>query len=81
MYSILGKTAEAEKEFRKYRRLCPKTFPDRDYLDDLMLSAKSESRKAQDWKRHSKVAPGKKAPKRLRQPAVSPAMDMSGADD
>ncbi|KAH9561300.1 hypothetical protein CY35_05G015000 [Sphagnum magellanicum] len=69
VYSILGKTEEAEKQFSKYRQLCPNTFPNRGYLDDLLLNAKTMARKIESRK-GKKPAPGKRPMKPMRQPTA-----------
>ncbi|KAJ7543284.1 hypothetical protein O6H91_09G031800 [Diphasiastrum complanatum] len=45
IYSIEGKSKEAEEKFEDYRRRCPKDFPNRKYLDALATTAKAESHK------------------------------------
>ncbi|CAM6025922.1 unnamed protein product [Sphagnum balticum] len=69
VYSILGKTEEAEKQFSKYRQLCPNTFPNRGYLDDLLLNAKTMARRIESRK-GKKPAPGKRPMKPMRQPTA-----------
>ncbi|KAL2628722.1 hypothetical protein R1flu_013408 [Riccia fluitans] len=73
VYSIIGEEAEAEKQFRRYRKLCPKDFPHRGFLDELMLKAKSESRKLNERlkKEEELKAKGKKIPKPMRQPLAN----------
>lgn len=69
MYSILGKTEEAEKHFSKYWQLCPNTFPNRGYLDDLLLNAKTMARRIESRKGKN-PAPGKRPMKPMRQPTA-----------
>ncbi|BBN08082.1 hypothetical protein MPTK1_4g08730 [Marchantia polymorpha subsp. ruderalis] len=73
VYSIIGEEAEAEKQFRSYRKLCPKDFPHRGFLDELMLKAKTESRKLNERlkKEEEFKKKGKKMPKPMRQPLAS----------
>lgn len=44
VYSLLDKKKEAEEQFETYRSLVPKEFPQRGFLDDVVLAAKTESR-------------------------------------
>ncbi|KAG6556837.1 hypothetical protein Mapa_001784 [Marchantia paleacea] len=73
VYSIIGEEAEAEKQFKSYRKLCPKDFPHRGFLDELMLKAKTESRKLNERlkKEEEFKKKGKKLPKPMRQPLAS----------
>lgn len=43
-YSLLDKKAEAEESFDMYKSLLPNEFPQKEFLDDVVLSAKTESR-------------------------------------
>ncbi|KAL3626851.1 hypothetical protein CASFOL_029256 [Castilleja foliolosa] len=45
VYSLLGKGKEARESFEMYRSLVPEEFPQRGFLDDVVSSAKMESRK------------------------------------
>lgn len=72
VYSLLNQKEDAEKAFLKYRRRCPKTFPERGYLDDLMIGAKTEARKIQAGERTQPK--GKKKPKPLQQPNIVTAV-------
>lgn len=69
IYSLLEDKVKADTAFLKYRRRCPKTFPERGYLDDLMIGAKTEARKALIVEK-LKPPKGKKQPKPLRQPII-----------
>jgi hypothetical protein len=80
VYTLMNKKFQADSAFRKYRRLCPKTFPERGYLDDLMIGAKAESRRLQDLERFKPTAKGAKEPKPLRQPYLDTAV-ATGAED
>lgn len=44
MYSLLDKKKEAEEQFKIYRSLVPEEFPQRGFLDDVVVAAKTESR-------------------------------------
>ncbi|KAM7514272.1 hypothetical protein LguiA_003855 [Lonicera macranthoides] len=44
IYSLLDKKEEAENQFETYRSLVPEEFPQRGFLDDVVLAAKTESR-------------------------------------
>ncbi|XP_059624387.1 protein SLOW GREEN 1, chloroplastic [Cornus florida] len=44
IYSLLDKKKEAEEQFEIYRSLVPEEFPERGFLDDVVLAAKRESR-------------------------------------
>ncbi|KAG8363756.1 hypothetical protein BUALT_Bualt19G0055400 [Buddleja alternifolia] len=44
VYSLLEKSKEAEESFAIYRSLVPEEFPQRGFLDDVVLAAKSESK-------------------------------------
>lgn len=72
VYTLLDQKAEAERAFLKYRRRCPKSFPERGYLDDLMIGAKTEARKIQVGERMQPK--GKKKSKPLKQPNVVTAV-------
>eukprot|EP00249_Psilotum_nudum_P022166 c28400_g1_i1 orf=217-1821(+) len=72
VYSILGKTGEADKRFKKYRQLCPKDFPNRKFLDELMLKAKNEGHKTSNLKKlFERTSKDGKDPKSLKQPFVT----------
>ncbi|MCL7022936.1 hypothetical protein MKW94_022914 [Papaver nudicaule] len=43
IYSLLDKAKEAEEQFEIYRSLIPDEFPQRGFLDDVVLAAKTES--------------------------------------
>ncbi|KAJ7297042.1 hypothetical protein O6H91_04G009000 [Diphasiastrum complanatum] len=70
VYSILGKTEEAENYFRRYHELCPSNFPNRGYLDELMLKAKTEARKFQEHQRKERESEsrGLRSNKPMKQP-------------
>lgn len=70
VYSIIGEQAEAEKYFRRYRKLCPKDLQERGFLDELMLTAKSESQElSKRMKTEEELKKkGKKKPKLMQQP-------------
>ncbi|KAM6557669.1 hypothetical protein CsatB_004688 [Cannabis sativa] len=44
VYSLLDKKEEAAEQFETYRSLVPEEFPERGFLDDVVLAAKSKSR-------------------------------------
>ncbi|KAK6150534.1 hypothetical protein DH2020_015466 [Rehmannia glutinosa] len=44
VYSLLEKRKEAEENFEIYRSLVPEEFPQRGFLDDVVLAAKSDSK-------------------------------------
>ncbi|XP_010263841.1 PREDICTED: protein SLOW GREEN 1, chloroplastic [Nelumbo nucifera] len=44
IYSLLGKKKEADEQFETYRSLVPQEFPQRGFLDDVVLAAKTEPR-------------------------------------
>ncbi|OVA08119.1 Tetratricopeptide repeat-containing domain [Macleaya cordata] len=44
IYSLLDKKKEAEEQFETYRSLVPDEFPQRGFLDDVVLAARTESR-------------------------------------
>lgn len=44
VYSLLDKKEEAREHFEMYQSLVPEEFPQRQYLDDIVLAAKTESR-------------------------------------
>ncbi|CAM6119366.1 unnamed protein product [Calypogeia fissa] len=73
VYSIIGEEAEAEKYFRRYRKLCPKDLQQRGFLDELMLRAKTESKELHERveKEEQLKKKGKKVPKAMRQPLAS----------
>lgn len=75
VYSIIGEDAEAEKYFRRYRKLCPKDLQQRGFLDELMLRAKSESKELskRTKKEEELKKKGKTLPKPMRQPLASGA--------
>lgn len=43
IYSLLDKKKEADEEFEIYHSLVPHEFPQRGFLDDVIMSAKTES--------------------------------------
>ncbi|RZC55267.1 hypothetical protein C5167_014123 [Papaver somniferum] len=43
IHSLLDKAKEAEEQFKIYRSLIPDEFPQRGFLDDVVLAAKTES--------------------------------------
>ncbi|KAF5203328.1 Slow green 1 protein [Thalictrum thalictroides] len=44
IYSLLNKKNEADEQFEIYRSLVPQEFPQRGFLDDVVLAAKTETR-------------------------------------
>ncbi|XP_043721887.1 protein SLOW GREEN 1, chloroplastic [Telopea speciosissima] len=44
IYSLQDKKEEAQEQFETYRTLVPEEFPQRGFLDDVVLAAKTESR-------------------------------------
>ncbi|CAK9165341.1 unnamed protein product [Ilex paraguariensis] len=44
IYSLLDRKKEAEEQFEIYRSLVPEEFPQRVFLDDVVLAAKTEPR-------------------------------------
>ncbi|PON58696.1 Signal transduction response regulator [Parasponia andersonii] len=44
IYSLLDKKEEAAEQFETYRSLVPEEFPQRGFLDDVVLAAKTKSR-------------------------------------
>ncbi|XP_048131617.1 protein SLOW GREEN 1, chloroplastic-like [Rhodamnia argentea] len=44
IYSLLDKKKEAQEQFEAYRSLVPEEFPQRGFLDDVVLAAKSKTR-------------------------------------
>lgn len=44
VYSLLDKRKEADANFEIYRSLVPEEFPQRGFLDDVVLAAKTESK-------------------------------------
>lgn len=44
VYSLLDMRKEADDRFEIYRGLVPEEFPQRGFLDDVVLAAKTESR-------------------------------------
>lgn len=82
VFSLLDEKEEAEKAFLKYRRRCPKTFPERGYLDDLMIGAKTEARKQQTKERlQAPPKEGKKKLKPLQQPSIQTAVSENPAEE
>lgn len=73
VYSLLDQKKDAERAFLKYRRRCPKTFPERGYLDELMICAKTEARKLQTEERLQPAKKGRKKSKPLQQPNIDTA--------
>lgn len=43
IYSLLDKKQDAEEQFQIYQALVPEEFPERGFLDDVVLSAKTEA--------------------------------------
>ncbi|XP_074558333.1 protein SLOW GREEN 1, chloroplastic [Curcuma longa] len=48
VYSLLDKKKEAEEHFEIYRSLVPDELPQRSFIDDVILSAKTESQQFRD---------------------------------
>ncbi|KAL6952991.1 hypothetical protein U1Q18_040904 [Sarracenia purpurea var. burkii] len=48
IYSLLDKKKEAEEQFETYRSLVSEEFPQRGFLDDVVLAAKTSSRQQLD---------------------------------
>ncbi|CAL9188489.1 unnamed protein product [Musa hybrid cultivar] len=44
IYSLLDKTKEADEQFEIYRSLLPDEFPQRSFIDDVILTAKTEAK-------------------------------------
>jgi hypothetical protein len=44
IYSLLDRKEEAAEQFETYRSLVPEEFPQRIFLDDVVLEAKTKSR-------------------------------------
>lgn len=44
VYSLLDRKDEAKEQFEIYQSLVPEEFPQRQFLDDVVLAAKTESR-------------------------------------
>ncbi|XP_024017401.1 protein SLOW GREEN 1, chloroplastic [Morus notabilis] len=44
IYSLMDKKEEAAEQFETYRALVPEEFPQRNFLDDVVLAAKKQSR-------------------------------------
>lgn len=44
IYSLLDKSNEAEQKFKIYRALVPEEFPQRGFLDDVVLATKTKSK-------------------------------------
>lgn len=76
LYSVLGKKDEAEERFEKYRKLVPKQFPTYDFLDRVMVSAKTEGRKRylERKKEEELLAQGKMPVRPMKQPNIGEAM-------
>lgn len=72
VYSVLDKKDEAEQQFEKYRKLVPEDFEMRGLLDEVMLSAKKESRKVYEERKKKKelLAQGKTPQKPMKQPTT-----------
>jgi len=45
IYSLLEKKKEAAEQFETYHAFVPKEFPQSGFLDDVVLAAKTQSRK------------------------------------
>ncbi|KAG0462940.1 hypothetical protein HPP92_021416 [Vanilla planifolia] len=43
IYSLLDKKKEANEQFEIYHSLIPDEFPQRDFIDEVILSAKTEA--------------------------------------
>lgn len=44
IYSLQDKKREADEQFEIYRNLVPEEFPQRGFLEDVVVAAKTESR-------------------------------------
>ena len=43
MYALLDRKEDADKQFDIYRSLVPDEFPDKSFINDVILAAKMES--------------------------------------
>lgn len=43
IYSLLDKKKEADEQFELYHNLIPEEYPQRSFIDDVILAAKTES--------------------------------------
>ncbi|XP_020097331.1 protein SLOW GREEN 1, chloroplastic isoform X1 [Ananas comosus] len=59
IYSLLDKEEEADEQFEIYRNLVPDEFPQRGFIDDTILAAKTESREQLEKESKSKFSYGK----------------------
>jgi hypothetical protein len=68
----LDKKDEAEQQFEKYRKLVPANFEFRGFMDRVMWSAKTESRKRYEERKKNEelLAQGKTPPKPMKQPSA-----------
>jgi hypothetical protein len=44
VYALLDKKEEADEQFDAYRSLVPDEFPDKNFINDVIVSAKMESK-------------------------------------
>ena len=44
IYSLLDKKHEADEQFEIYRNLIPEEYPQRGFINDVILAAKTESK-------------------------------------
>ncbi|KAI5064799.1 hypothetical protein GOP47_0020215 [Adiantum capillus-veneris] len=65
IYSALGEKAKAEQQFKTYEKLCPKDYPERQYLDALMQKARQEGQKKFEEKQKEKYVRIPKAEKQI----------------
>lgn len=56
IYSLLDKEGEADEQFEIYRNLVPDEFPQRGFIDDTILAAKTESREQLEKESKSKFS-------------------------
>jgi len=72
VYAVLDKKDEAEQQFEKYRKLVPANFEFQGFMDKVMWSAKTESRKRYEQRKKNEelLAQGKTPPKPMKQPSA-----------
>lgn len=55
IYSVLGDTDMADKQFQTFEKLCPKDLPDREFFNGLMSRARKEGRRIFEFKQKQKA--------------------------
>lgn len=82
VYSVLDKKDEAEKRFEIYHKLVPENFEFRGFLDQVMWSAKTESRRRYEERKKNVelLAQGRTPQNPMKQPTTDVELTAAGGE-